>query len=260
MTISADLRKALLAGALITVASVVASVVPIWIWLQIDPVIDVASIYISAAVLPAVIAPSCSFFILRAQLRAERLARENHRLANRDALTDLPNRRAFFAEAEAMRAQAKASGGVLVCAIADIDNFKQVNDAFGHDAGDAVIKSVGGALQAGLPEGAIAARFGGEEFALAGVFASDRVARAHLAALVASVRQMESVHEDMGICVTISLGHAAAGEGDTLSGVLSRADRALYEAKHAGKDCALSAADLPCETRWTSAQGRRAVR
>ena len=74
MQISRDLRKALVAGAAITVFSVTASVVPVWIWLQIDPVIDLASIYISAIVLPLLISPTCAFFILRARMQAEKLA------------------------------------------------------------------------------------------------------------------------------------------------------------------------------------------
>ncbi|MEQ9505670.1 MAG: GGDEF domain-containing protein [Hyphomonas sp.] len=250
MVLSHDLRKALVWGALITAFSVTASFVPVWIWLQIDPVIDLASIYISTIALPLMIAPTCSYFILRARMRAERLARENYRLATRDELTGLPNRRAFFTAASALQARAAAGEGIFVCAIADIDNFKLVNDEFGHEAGDSVLKSVGGALAANAPEGGIVARLGGEEFAVAALFAGDPAARASLGALVDAVRALESVHEDMRLCVTISLGHAAAEEGDTISGLLSRADQALYRAKGQGKDCAVSAADLPPEARW----------
>ena len=128
-------------GAMITVGSVIASVLPVHIWLQFDPVIDVTSVYVSCIVLPAIIAPTCSFFVLRTRMKAESLARENHRLANVDELTDLPNRRAFFAATGALQGQ--AGNGQLYCAIADIDNFKQVNNEFGHEAGDAVLKSFG---------------------------------------------------------------------------------------------------------------------
>lgn len=114
MHLTRDLRKALLTGALITAASVAASVIPVWIWLQVDPVIDHASIYISCIVLPALIAPSCSFFILRAQMRAERLARENYELANHDLLTGLPNRRAFFAATDALHARARLGRGACL--------------------------------------------------------------------------------------------------------------------------------------------------
>jgi diguanylate cyclase (GGDEF)-like protein len=252
MQISRDLRKALIAGAAITVFSVTASVVPVWIWLQIDPVIDLASIYISAIVLPLLISPTCAFFILRARMQAEKLARDNFRLANRDDLTGLPNRRAFFKAAEALQAQAGAGRGVLCCAIADIDFFKRVNDAFGHEAGDRVLQSVGGTLLAGAPAGGVAARLGGEEFAVAGLFPDAQAARAYFAALVGAVRAASCGYEDMRLSVTISLGYCAAEPGDSVSILLSRADQALYRAKANGKDRAENADDLPAEARWAA--------
>ncbi len=241
MQIPADLRKAILTGVIITIASVTASFVPVYIWLQIDPVIDVTSVYISCIVLPAVIAPSCSYFILRAQMRAERLARENHRLANMDELTDLPNRRAFFTAAGALQAMP----GTVYCAIADIDNFKQVNDEFGHEAGDAVLKSVGRLLAAAAPPGGLAARLGGEEFALAGVFADEAAARACFSRAVRAVSETDCVHGGVRLSVTVSLGFTAGTAGETVSALLSRADHALYRAKHSGKNRAQSFADDP---------------
>jgi predicted signal transduction protein with EAL and GGDEF domain len=101
-----DVRRAAGVGAIITIASIFFSIFPVWVWLQIDPVIRLQDIYISCIVLPALIAPTCSFFILRAQIRAERLAKENDRLANHDELTGLPNRRAFFARAGELLAAA----------------------------------------------------------------------------------------------------------------------------------------------------------
>lgn len=258
MQITADLRNALIVGAVVTAASVAASVIPVWIWLQIDPVIDHASIYVSCIVLPAIIAPTCSFFLLRAQMRAEKLARENDRLANSDLLTGLPNRRAFFAAAEALRTRAKFGGGVLVCAIADLDHFKLVNDEFGHDAGDAVLKSVGGVLLQTAPSGGIAARLGGEEFALAGLFDGKAAARAAFAKVVASVGDSTCDHGGTPLTVTISLGFAAAEPGESISTLMSRADRALYEAKRTGRNRALSADEAPEPLRPPAPHIRRA--
>lgn len=260
MRLSADLRKALITGAIITAASVTASVVPVWVWLQLDPVIDAASIYISCIVLPALIAPSCSFFILRAQMRAEKLARENDRLAHSDQLTGLPNRRAFFQAAEALKTQARTGEGIFFCAIADIDHFKLVNDEFGHDAGDAVLRSVGRLLQAAAPAGGIAARFGGEEFALAGVLPSELAARGVFNAVVAGVRQSETDHGGTRICVTVSLGYAAAEPGESVSAVISRADHALYEAKRGGRNQAISAKTATQPLRPAPSTARRAQR
>lgn len=226
---------------LVTLGSITASVVPTFIWLQIDPVVDHASIYISCVVLPGLIAPTCSYFILRAQMKAERLAQENHRLANRDELTGLPNRRAFFAAAEALQARAKAGEGRLVCAIADIDNFKRINDEFGHEAGDSVLKAVSDALEDRVPVGAAIARLGGEEFAFAGLFASDLAARRFCDELVGAVRSAECDAGPRSLLVTISLGYCFAAEGDTVSTLLNRADDALYRAKREGKNRALPA-------------------
>lgn len=233
MRLSEEAMRAILAGAAITAVSVVCSFLPVWIWLTIDPVIRLADIYTSAVVLPALIAPACSFFILRARMRAERLAKENDRLANHDELTGLPNRRAFFAQADALASSAHPSTDVFVCAIADIDNFKGINDTFGHEMGDHVLKAVADTL-ADLAGGEIIlARLGGEEFALAGLFPSETAARIRVEALV---REVSRRHRAGRLAVTLSLGWCVAGAGETLSSQLSRADHALYAAKRGGKD------------------------
>lgn len=134
---------------------------------------------------------------------------------------------------------------MLVCAIADLDNFKLVNDEFGHDAGDAVLKSVSGTLRAGAPAGGVVARLGGEEFAVAGLFVSELAAHAAFSGLVAAVRSTDTEHGGTRLCVTLSLGYAACGPVESISAVMSRADRALYESKRLGKDRATNARDLP---------------
>jgi len=248
MNLSGDVRKAIGTGALITAASIFTSVVPVYIWLQIDPVIDHASIYLSCIVLPAIIAPSCSVLILRAQLRAERLAKENHRLANEDALTGLPNRRAFMAAAHDLQARAAAGQGSFVCAIADIDNFKHLNDSAGHDAGDAVLRRAGEILRAVVPPKAIAARLGGEEFAIAGLFAHEGEARAVFEAVVRAFAFTACEFEGQRLQVTISLGFAAAAPEETVSALLNRADKALYHAKRNGKNRVAGAAEAMLES------------
>lgn len=245
MRLSADLRRGLVSGGLITAFSVFASVVPTYIWLQIDPVIRVPDVLLSALVLPMLIAPSCAFFIIRARLRADQLARENHRLANVDELTGLPNRRAFFAAAQGLQAAA-GQNRVFVCAIADIDNFKQVNDTFGHEAGDRVLKTVGGIFRSMTPGSGIIARLGGEEFAMAGVFGDRYAAQVFCEQMVARVAAEAGLAIERQGRLTISLGFCIAAPGETVSTLLSRADHALYQAKLAGKNCALDA-----EVKWT---------
>jgi len=225
-------KKALRTGALITAGSVFCSVTPIWIWLQIDPVIDTASIYLSSIILPLLIAPTCSFFILRSQLRAERLAAENYRLANVDDLTGLPNRRSFFAGAECLLREASAGGGRFFCGIADVDDFKRINDAYGHGIGDRVLVDVAAAMQAAHSRGGLIARLGGEEFAMAGVFLDETEARQACLALVQAVAGLSCFEEP----VTISLGYAGESSGETLPMLMNQADKALYLAKQGGKN------------------------
>lgn len=236
MRVSRDLGGAIRTGVVITAASVFFTFVPVWIWLQIDPVIDHASVYASCIVIPLIIAPTCSWFLLRAQMRAERLAAENHRLANVDELTGLPNRRAFFAAAAALQRQAKDGPGDFYCAIADVDNFKRVNDTHGHEAGDGVLISVGRVLSALVPPTGAVARLGGEEFALAGVFANSAEARMAAEAVVRSVASVNHAALGLDGPVTISLGLCQAAGPETLSTLLSRADEALYRAKQVGKN------------------------
>lgn len=232
-----DVRRAVRTGAIITIASVFFSFFPVWLWLQIDPVIRLQDIYISCIVIPALIAPTCSFFILRAQIRAQRLAEENHRLANHDELTGLPNRRAFFAQAGALLSRSHRSTDIFACALADIDNFKCINDTHGHDRGDRVLKMLAAALADLSADNVVLARLGGEEFAVAGMFASEAAARIWFEALV---REVEHRHP-AGLYVTVSLGWCVAEAGETLSSQLSRADHALYDAKARGKNRAVKA-------------------
>jgi len=144
-----------------------------------------------------------------------------------DALTEIPNRRSFMAKAGKQLRQAD-DGQFL--AMIDIDNFKQVNDRFGHDIGDEVLKRVAAHIKAAMI-GYEIARLGGEEFAIFFQGLDEASAEQQVAALCQRVREDLSAHP-----VTISIGLARIDSGDTLSLALIRADQALYEAKHTGKD------------------------
>ncbi|MBF8723456.1 sensor domain-containing diguanylate cyclase [Pseudomonas guariconensis] len=144
-----------------------------------------------------------------------------------DTLTEIPNRRAFMARAE-RHLQGGAPGQYL--AMVDIDNFKQVNDRFGHDTGDEVLKRVAGHIRATMGRHEFA-RLGGEEFAIFFQGLEQLGAEREVEALCRQVREDASQYP-----VTISIGLARVDHGDTLSMALVRADQALYEAKHSGKD------------------------
>ena len=146
-----------------------------------------------------------------------------------DTLTDIPNRRAFMASAgQKLAHQPRTHDHYL--AMIDIDNFKKVNDRFGHDVGDDVLKRVAHDIRAVMNDYDYA-RLGGEEFAiyLAEVRREDAAQLAEQ--LCAKVRADASQHP-----VTISIGLARVEDGETLNQVLIKADQALYVSKHAGKD------------------------
>ena len=145
-------------------------------------------------------------------------------LADTDPLTGLLNRRAF------LRHAIGRSGG-QVLAIADIDHFKAVNEALGHDGGDEVLRLIARSLRAAAPPGALIARIGGEEFAVLG----NAGAPPDADILLAAVRGERMPFD---VDVTVSLGICAgslSNEGDWIA-LYRRADAALFEAKAAGRD------------------------
>lgn len=239
MTISKEVRRAIGFGVLITLGAIVLAVVPVIAWLAMDPVTTRSDTLLRAILLPLLIAPICSFFILRADMRSRDLARENHRLAYLDELTGLPNRRAFFEAARQIQARAGFVGHHFYCAIADVDNFKRVNDQLGHEAGDQVLREIAATLNAKAPVDSIVARLGGEEFSMAGMFPSEADAARAFRALVAVVDRTPILTPDGPLPVTISLGYCEGSRTTELSSILSQADRALYAAKRGGKNRAL---------------------
>ncbi|KAF1055008.1 MAG: putative diguanylate cyclase DgcT [Stenotrophomonas maltophilia] len=146
-----------------------------------------------------------------------------------DVLTEVPNRRAFVVNTEPSFSTAEA-GNPHYLAMIDVDNFKQVNDRFGHDIGDEVLKHVGLQLKR-VMQGQVYARLGGEEFGVL-LRGLTRMEAEQLASeLCRQIREAPSEHP-----VTVSIGLARVEIGSTLSQALVKADRALYESKHAGKN------------------------
>ena len=150
--------------------------------------------------------------------------------ARQDALTELPNRRAF-AEAFA----GLASGEPAAIAICDIDRFKAVNDMFGHAVGDRVLRAVGRTI-ADECNGCLTARYGGEEFVVL-LTDDDPIevierARQRVAGKRFRLRDTDAL---LGT-ITFSAGIATVGIGETLDEVLTRADAALYAAKSDGRN------------------------
>jgi diguanylate cyclase (GGDEF)-like protein/PAS domain S-box-containing protein len=158
---------------------------------------------------------------LEAQLRA---------LADRDPMTGLLNRRRFDEELDAHLERCRRYGPEGAVVILDVDGFKRVNDTRGHHAGDELIVAVGDLLRERLRSSDVVARLGGDEFAVILPRATRGEASLVAEALVTGVR------DELG--VTISLGVAMVGDGGSRSSdqLTIAADRAMYEAKAAGRD------------------------
>jgi diguanylate cyclase (GGDEF)-like protein len=158
------------------------------------------------------------------------------RAAHRDPLTGLFNRRHIVEFARPIAETVRAGKEAVTVIMVDVDHFKKVNDAHGHRVGDDVLRAVGTLLGARLRDGDCLARIGGEEFMVVlrecDVSRGRRVAEA-LRHNVAASLIVTAVGE---VPITVSLGVAQWAIEETFDEVIDRADRALYGAKHSGRD------------------------
>ena len=157
-------------------------------------------------------------------------------LATTDALTGVANKQQFDMSFEKARNMAEKSGRRLALVLFDIDHFKLINDSFGHAAGDLVLASAARIIAAALPVEASLYRVGGEEFAIV-LPDTDRAAGLAQAEQIRSVVAQESIeHQGRRVPVTISLGVAELGAGESSADIYGRADQRLYASKNAGRN------------------------
>lgn len=156
-------------------------------------------------------------------------------VATTDALTGMHNRRFFFDSGETMFASAKRGQVDLTLAMLDIDFFKKVNDTYGHDAGDAVLKQVAATLKQESRSTDIVARLGGEEFAVLAVNLGEQNVPAFVEKLRAAIEALEVVHNGIHIPITASFG-VSCEAGENLDDMLKTADDLLYAAKTNGRN------------------------
>ncbi len=166
----------------------------------------------------------------------KRVIEEKNHQANSDALTGVPNRLAFNERVSTEVERRKISGNNLYMAMWDIDFFKKVNDTYGHSAGDKVLIKVAQTLNNGIRESDFFARFGGEEFVLLmpDMNAADAIDRLNI--LRRQVEACRFAYQGESLTVTVSCGVSCFGEDEDIEPVFERADAALYEAKHNGRN------------------------
>ena len=156
-----------------------------------------------------------------------------------DPMTGLNNRRYFQHAIASAVVHAQANRAPLSFAIADIDHFKQVNDRFGHQIGDEILKFVGTYIQDKVGDHGTVSRYGGEEFAIILPDITIETARAMLEGIkdgIAGARLVTSKTNKPIGAVTVSFGVSMIGEGDDIETLFERADKQLYEAKSAGRN------------------------
>jgi diguanylate cyclase (GGDEF)-like protein len=164
-----------------------------------------------------------------------RTSREMQRLAMTDELTSLPNRRSVLKRFEPL----VDARGMRACAlmIIDIDHFKTINDKFGHAEGDAALKLVATTLLQSIREPAFSGRLGGEEFVAVLPGADIDAACTMAESLRRQIMALDSLPWLLTRPMTVSIGIAVAhADNDSAGAMLHRADVALYEAKHAGRN------------------------
>jgi diguanylate cyclase (GGDEF)-like protein len=159
-------------------------------------------------------------------------------MATTDSLTGIYNRGWYLSLTQEESKRSRRNGAPLSVVLADIDNFKKINDTFGHQIGDEVIRKTCVIFREQLREYDILGRLGGEEFGITMIECDLKKAASIADRLRRVLSLCELPHDGSALRFTVSLGVAQYHQSDTNVGeVLRRADRALYAAKNSGRNC-----------------------
>lgn len=161
-------------------------------------------------------------------------------MAHRDPMTGLFNRRHLYNVVDQLHQDHMKAGKEMRYAMIDIDRFKQINDKFGHEAGDNLIISVAHRISDLLPKDSVAIRVGGDEFCVALPNIDEATAKQFLSELRSSMPVTEPGNDEPTFAPTISVG-LSAGDDKTLASALRAADRCLYRAKKSGRNRVVTA-------------------
>lgn len=159
--------------------------------------------------------------------------------ATTDSMTKLANRMKTIDLIEYQIIRAKRTEKPFTLAIADIDNFKNINDSYGHDTGDAVIIAVAELMKNSLREQDIIGRWGGEEFMIVLPDTNINDGEIVLEKLRTNVSSNSIKTDDISINTTLTLGVSASNYAATIDDIIKLADNALYEGKRGTKNCTI---------------------
>lgn len=183
------------------------------------------------------------FVFIGQNVRLRELAAELDRVSRICDLTNLCNRRSFIDKVEGLMRDEPAGAGALL--YIDVDNFKQLNDAYGHAAGDRVLRGLGALIELNVTEDQVAARMGGEEFTVYMPGADIWAAQSLAETIRRRVREMSLGDLPDVEYFSVSIGIAMRKPGVDLDSLMMEADGHLYSAKREGRDrvvCALPGA------------------
>lgn len=182
--------------------------------------------------------------VRQAQAEIEALRRELQRtvcLSNADPLTGAVNRRGLSAAFDREAARSDRHGHALCAVLVDVDDFKAVNDTRGHAAGDAALLHLAKVMGASLRPNDVLARVGGEEFMILLPDTNEQAAFQALTRLRNALAAQPVEHEGLRIPVTFTASVGLRAFGESQAALSERLDRALYRAKHSGKNRVLFA-------------------
>jgi len=171
-------------------------------------------------------------------IEAETQKAFNKKLANTDALTGVYNRRFLAKFSKKYMQNIDGTRPVLSLLILDIDNFKTINDTFGHDIGDVIIKKLVNIIKTIIRSNDYIVRYGGDEFVVLLPNANINNAKKVGEKIIESIHEKNKEEAIEKLFFTVSIGSAQINESDIdIENIISRADMSLYEAKKLGKDC-----------------------
>jgi len=223
-----------------TLVSIGLVLLPCTLWLLFQPTSMQVGIGIAVLVFSTFVA-SATRKLSDALEKAFRLTRQmerahniSTRAAQTDELTGLMNRRAFFEHAQLLYAQCRHNQQPLCVLMMDMDHFKQINDTYGHQAGDQVLRQIGGVISASFRKADVYGRLGGEEFAVLLPNTSLGTARTIAEDLIKAIAGL-AAEPVKGLSASLGVAFTHAVDED-LHGLMNSADKALYRAKALGRN------------------------
>lgn len=192
-------------------------------------------IVISLMIATTIVIATADFTEMRAKFRNTNFKLRD--VAGRDPLTQLFNRRAGYTFIqEQMAGFDKGEVSAITLAMADIDHFKSINDTYGHDNGDEVLKCMANVMGAFMRENGVAIRWGGEEFVLAFININGDDAYTKLCDLQKLIADQKFTFNGDEVKITFTFGLSEFGKGDTMDSVVKEADSKLYLGKEKGRN------------------------